>query len=507
VTREAVIAIDAGTTGVTALLVDRAGRVAGRGYSEFPQHYPRPGWVEHDGEEIWQATLSAIEAAFAAAPDISLQAVGLTNQRETFLFWDRRSGRPLGPAIVWQCRRSADLCRELREEGLEPLAARKTGLRFDPYFSGTKVLWLTRRDEELRRRIAGGAALFGTIDAWLAHKLSGGALHVTDYTNASRTLCFDIDRLDWDDDLLRLFGLRREVMPLAGPSAGERGRTVAAGKIPAGLPVAALAGDQQAALFGQCCFEAGSVKATYGTGCFVLMHTGRARADSRRGLLATVAATGDGSATYAMEGSVFIAGAALQWCRDGLGLIRDAAEAEAVAASVPDSAGVIFVPAFVGLGAPHWGPDARGAIYGLTRGARPAHIVRAALEAMAYQAQDVLDLMRDETGLAPPELRVDGGAAANDLLMQLQADLAGVPLSRPPSVESTALGAAFLAGLATGFWRNEAELAALRSEERRFLPSEGAGEARRGLQRWRAAVQGLLSTELPPFGLADEGDA
>jgi glycerol kinase len=463
------------------------------------QRYPRPGWVEHDAEEIWQATLAATADCLAAAPDVRPIAIGVANQRETLLFWDRRNGEPLQRAIVWQCRRSAEICEELRAAGLEPEVARKTGLRLDPYFSGTKALWLTRQDEGLRSLVAQGGACFGTIDSWLAWKLSGGDAHVTDATNASRTLCFDIDKLDWDDALLQAFGLNRGVMPEVGASGHEYGQTVAAGSLPSGLPIAALVGDQQAALFGQACFEPGMTKATYGTGCFILMATGEQRFTSEKGLITTLAPTvGKVQARYALEGSIFVAGAAVQWCRDNLGLVQDAADAERLASSVEDAAGVVFVPAFVGLGSPYWGPDARGAIYGLTGVAASAHVVRAAVDSMVFQAQDVLDVMREETGLEMAELRVDGGAAANDRLMQLQADLSGAAISRMQSVESTGLGAAYLAGLAVGFWRNEVEIAALRSESAHLQPSRRATIARAERERWRRAVGGLLHTELPP---------
>ena len=498
---EAVLAIDAGTTGVTVVTVGRDGSVLSRGYREFPQHYPHPGWVEHDAGAIWRATLEASEDALDCA-DVRLTAVGITNQRETFLFWDRGTGLPLHNAIVWQCRRSAAICDELRASGLEEEVHRKTGLLLDPYFSGTKTLWVARERPDIARAVKSGSAAFGTIDTWLAYRLSGGRVHVTDVTNASRTLAFDIDRLDWDDALLEAFALSRAVMPDVGPSAAIRGRTVSAGAIPEGLPIASLVGDQQAALFGQACVQPGQVKATYGTGCFILMNTSH-RVDSSTGLLTTLAASGDGRPVYALEGSIFIAGAAIQWCRENLGLIDDFANAESMAMQVSDSGGVVFVPAFVGLGTPYWGPDARGAIYGLTRGTRRAHIVRAALESMAYQAQDVLDIMTRDSGIVVPELRVDGGAAANDFLMQLQCDLAGTPLSRPQSVESTALGAAYLAGIATGFWKDEGEVAALRREERRFEPSSQAEARRKQRGRWTAAIHGLLATALPPYGDSD----
>ncbi len=497
---EAILAIDAGTTGVTALLVDHDGAVRGSGYRELTQHYPQPGWVEHDANEIWAATLAAVGDCLASAPEYRAIALGVANQRETLLFWDRRSGEPLQRAIVWQCRRSAGICEELRSAGLEPEVARKTGLRLDPYFSGTKALWLTRRDETLRSRVAKGDVCFGTIDSWLTWRLTGGTAHVTDATNASRTLCFDIDKLDWDDALLQAFGLNRRVMPEVGPSGAVRAKTLAAGVLPGGLPIAALVGDQQAALFGQACFEPGMTKATYGTGCFILMATGDKRVTSQRGLLTTLAPTvGEMRPRYALEGSIFVAGAALQWCRDNLGLVRDAADAEGLADGVEDAAGVVFVPAFVGLGSPYWGPDARGAIYGLTGAATSAHVVRAAADSMVFQAQDVLDVMREETGLQIAEIRVDGGAARNDRLMQLQADLAGAAISRTRSVESTGLGAAYLAGLATGFWRDEAEIAALRAEVARLRPSSRTEITKAEHGRWRLAVAGLLQTELPPL--------
>ena len=429
--RDAILAIDAGTTGVTALVVDHDGIVQARGYHEVPQIFPRPGWVEQDPEQIWRSTLAAISAALVAAPDYSPIAIGLSNQRETMLFWDRRSGVPVYNAIVWQCRRSAAICEDLRAAGLEDEVSRKTGLRFDPYFSGTKALWLTREVDGLPARIANGDVCFGTIDTWLTWRLTGSGAHVTDVTNACRTLAFDIDRLDWDDDLLSLFGLNRGVMPEIGPSAGARGATRGVDGLPDGLPLASLVGDQQAALYGQCCFEPGLIKATYGTGCFILLHTGNAAVRSRHGLLTSVAATtAPGQRPYVLEGSIFVAGAAVQWCRDNLGIITDAAQGEALMRSVPDSGGVVFVPAFVGLGSPHWGPDVRGAMYGLTGATLKAHIVRAAMESMVYQAQDVLGVMAQEAGRIQ-ELRVDGGAAANDALMQLQADLAGVPILAP----------------------------------------------------------------------------
>jgi glycerol kinase len=495
-TNEAILAIDAGTTGITVVLVDREGVVRARGYTEFAQFFPQPGWVEHDAEGIWLAVLDATSQALAVGEGFVPTAIGIANQRETCLFWDR-SGRPLHRAIVWQCRRSAAICAELRDQGLEPQIARRTGLRLDPYFSGTKALWLTRNDPSLASHVASGDVMFGTIDTWLAYKLSGGAAHVTDATNASRTLCFDIKRMAWDEGLLGTFGLNSRVMAQVVPSSSAVCATRNLNVLPDGLPVAGIAGDQQAALYGQACFEAGLTKGTYGTGCFILTHTGPALRHSDAGLLTTVAATADGSPAYALEGSIFVAGAALQWCRDNLKLFETWQQGEALAASVPNAGGVVFVPAFVGLGSPHWAPDARGTLYGLTRGTTPAHIARAALDSMAFQAQDALSLMAADAGTPLTELRVDGGAAANDALMQLQADLLGVPVSRPASVESTALGAAYLAGLATGFWRDESELASLRRVERRFESSRNAAVAQAAYARWGAAVAGLLATELP----------
>ena len=475
------------------------GSVLAHGYREIRQFYPQPGWVEHDAEDIWQAVRGALSDVLSAAPDCTPVAIGIANQRETCLFWDRRTGRALHHAIVWQCRRSSAICDELRAQGLAPEITRKTGLRLDAYFSGTKALWLTRDDPTLAPRIRSNDIAFGTIDTWLAYRLSGNAAHVTDTTNACRTLAFDIHRLDWDDGLLELFGLKRHVMAEVGRSSAVCGTTRDASPLPDGLPIAALVGDQQAALFGQACFSAGLTKATYGTGCFILMHTGARPVASSHGLLTTLAATPDGSTAYALEGSIFAAGAAVQWCSENLGLALDSKGAAGLAAGVPDSNGVVFIPAFTGLGSPHWAPDARAAIFGMTRGTTAAHLTRAALESMAFQAQDVLDVMSSESGSPIPELRVDGGAAANDMLMQLQADLTGVPVSRPRSVETTALGAAFLAGLATGFWQDETEIASLRHEERRFQPSANAGAAHRNYARWQASVQGLLNTHIEPF--------
>ena len=474
--REIVLALDQGTTGSTALAVDAGGRVLGRGYREIAQHYPEPGWVEHDPEELWSATLAAGRDALAAARagGRDLAAVGITNQRETTLLWDRRSGAPLHRAIVWQDRRTAERCRRLDAARI----AEATGLVPDPYFSGTKLEWLL---EKLRPRAADAA--FGTVDTWLVWRLTGGRAHVTDPTNASRTMLYDIGAQAWSDELLGLFGVPREILPEVRPSSGAFG-TADAEWFGAEVPIAGIAGDQQAALFAQGCFGAGTAKNTYGTGAFLLMNTGAERVRSTRGLLTTVACDARGRPAYALVGSVFIAGAAVQWLRDGLGLIADARETEALARSVPDTGGAVFVPAFVGLGAPHWESRARGAIFGLTRGTTKAHLVRAALEAMAFSTREVLDAMVAESGLTLPDLRVDGGAAANDWLMQFQADVLGRRVTRPAVVESTAMGAAGLAGLHAGVWKDAEDFLTAR-QVTIFEPRRQVLE---GWDEWRRAV-------------------
>ncbi len=477
-----VLALDQGTTGSTALVVDGGGRVLGRGYHELTQHFPEAGLVEHDAEEIWTITLAAGRDALAAARlgagDIA--ALGITNQRETTVLWDRRTGAPLHRAIVWQDRRTAARCRELDAAFIRE----RTGLVPDPYFSATKLEWL------LARTAAADAAhaAFGTVDSWLAWKLTGGRAHVTDPTNASRTMLYDIEGGAWDEELLRLFTIPREVLPEVRPSSGTFGVADARwfGKE---LPIAGIAGDQQAALFGQGCVAPGDAKNTYGTGAFLLLNTGSRRARSSRGLLTTVACDARGAPAFALEGSIFIAGAAVQWLRDGLHLVGVAAETEPLARSVPDSGGVAFVPAFVGLGAPHWEAEARGTIVGITRGTTAAHLARAALEAMAFSTREVLEAMSGDSGLALADLRVDGGAAANDWLMQFQADVLGVPVRRPDAVDSTALGAAGLAGLATGVWTSIDQLVAAR-HYRTFEPGPRPEAA---WQAWNRAVRATLA--------------
>jgi len=486
-----ILAIDQGTTGTTALLVGRDLAVHGKQTVDFPQYYPHPGWVEHDPAEVWHSVRRAVRQLLEAtgtAPG-QLAAIGITNQRETALLWERASGRPVYNAIVWQCRRSAEICNELKAAGLEPAVRARTGLLLDPYFSGTKLTWLLREQPELKHRAVDGHLAFGTIDSFLVWQLTGGRRHVTDVANASRTLLMDLETLAWDDDLLQTFGIPAQMLPEIVPSSTIYGITAGLDFLPDGIPVAGMAGDQQAALFGQACFHPGESKCTYGTGAFLLENIGNTPLPSRSGLLTTVAWQVDGMTTYALEGSSFIAGAAVQWLRDGLGLVHTAAEIETLARQVPDSGGVVFVPALTGLGAPHWNSGARGLISGITRGTTAAHLARATLEGIALQIVDLCKAMADDKGKPLHTFKVDGGAAQNNLLMQLQADLLEKAVSRPQTVETTALGAAMLAGLAVGFWRDQKELAASWQEESRFIPQKMAEWREELLGRWTAAVQ------------------
>jgi len=487
---KAVLAFDQGTTSSRAIAFGRDGRILGTAQQEFRQIFPQPGWVEHDAEEIWRTqrdvASQALAAAGLAAADVA--AVGITNQRETTVLWDRKTGRPVAPAIVWQDRRTAARCDALRQEGREPLFTSRTGLLLDAYFSGTKLAWLLEHVPGARERARRGELAFGTIDSWLVWHLSGGRVHATDVSNASRTLLFNIHTLDWDDELLAILDIPRAVLPKVTPSSQVVARTDCEG-LPDGIAVAGIAGDQQAALFGQACHRPGMAKNTYGTGCFLLMNTGEKPAVSRNRLLTTVAWQRGGRTSYALEGSVFIAGAAIQWLRDGLGLIARAADIDALAATVPDTGGVHFVPALSGLGAPYWDPHARGTIVGITRGTAKAHLARATLEAIAFQSAELIEAMAADSGIPLAELRVDGGATASNLLMQMQADLLGVPVVRPKVTETTALGAAYLAGLATGFWKDEAEIAALWSRDRVFEPTLSRGESAARLGEWKRAVE------------------
>jgi glycerol kinase len=487
--RRFILALDQGTTGSRALVVDPEGAVRGSGYVLLPQYYPQPGWVEHDADEIWTTTVQAIGQALGAAriTAAEIAAIGITNQRETTVLWERASGRPVHRAIVWQCRRTAPLCERLKSDGHEAEFRRRTGLILDPYFSGTKIRWLLDEVPGARQRAERGELAFGTVDSWLLSRLTGGDVHATDPTNASRTLCFDIRALRWDDGLCKILGVPAALLPEVKPSGGVFGET-AAGVLPAGIPVTGIAGDQQSALFGQCCFEPGMAKNTYGTGCFILLNTGARPVSSEHGLLTTVAWQIGGATTYALEGSVFIGGAVVQWLRDGLGIIGGAAESEALAESVADAGGVYLVPAFTGLGAPYWDPYARGVLVGLTRGTTKAHIARAALEAIAYQNRDVLDAMAQESGASLTALRVDGGAAANNFLCQFQADVLNVEVLRPAVTETTAMGAAFLAGVGAGLWKT-GDLAGRWRLERRFTPSAGTVSRTAGYTGWRRAVE------------------
>ena len=482
-----VLALDQGTTSSRAIVFDHAGSIRAVAQREFEQIYPQPGWVEHDATEIW-ATQSGVMAEALAKAGIGagdVAAIGITNQRETTLLWERSTGKPIANAIVWQDRRTAGLCDELRAAGHAQRFAQKTGLVLDAYFSGTKLKWLLDNVPGARSRAARGELAFGTIDSWLIWNLSNGATHVTDASNASRTLLYDIHAGDWDDELLRLLDVPREVLPAVVASSGVCAQAALGG---VSVPIAGIAGDQQAALFGQACLAPGMAKNTYGTGCFLLLNTGRAAVESKNNLVSTIAWRRGGATDYALEGSVFIAGAVVQWLRDGLKLIRSAAEVEALAASVPDNGGVYLVPAFAGLGAPHWDAYARGAMFGLTRGSTGAHLALAALEAIAYQSAEVLHAMEADAGLELTELRVDGGAAGNNLLMQFQADLLGVPVVRPKVTETTALGAAYLAGLAVGYWRDDKEVAANWQVDRRFEPGMSRDRAASLTAGWDKAV-------------------
>jgi len=489
-----VLAIDAGTTGTTALLLSHDGRVRGRGYAELPQHFPEPGWVEHDPGDLVTTAQQAVRRALAAAhvPASRVRCIGITNQRETTLLWDRETSEPVARAIVWQDRRTSDRCTELKRRGRESLLRRRTGLVADPYFSATKIEWLMSHEPQARRLARQGRLAFGTVDTWLLWRMTGGAVHATDPTNASRTLLFELRRRRWDPELLALFGVPASALPEVLPSSGTFGVTRRFRPLPDGIPITGIAGDQQAALFGQGCVRPGQSKNTYGTGCFLLLHTGTKPVRSRAGLLTTVACGPRGEAAYALEGSVFVAGAAVQWLRDGLGLIASASETEAIARSVPDSAGVVLVPAFAGLGAPHWRADARGALLGLTRGVTRAHVVRATLESLAFQSMDLVDAMARDAGARLRALQVDGGATQNDWLMQAQADLLGVPVRRPRVVETTALGAGLLAGLGAGFWKSARELDAARVLDREFKPKRDAAWRRSERARWQEAVRRVL---------------
>jgi glycerol kinase len=484
-----ILALDQGTTSSRAIVFDQSGTARGSAQQEIGQHFPRPGWVEHDANEIWTTQLATARGALddAGIEASDLAAIGITNQRETTVIWDRATGEPIHRAIVWQDRRTAAFCDELRDAGHTALIQARTGLLPDAYFSASKVRWLLDNVTGARKRAEAGELAFGTIDSWLLWKLTGGRVHATDASNASRTLLMNLARCDWDDDMLELFSVPRAILPEIRDSSGDFGACDAE-HLGASVPVAGIAGDQQAALFGQAGFEAGLAKNTYGTGCFVVLNVGEAPVASRHRLLSTVAWRIGGRTEYAMEGSIFIGGAVVQWLRDGLGIIGDSSEVEALARTVDDNGGVYLVPAFAGLGAPHWDPYARGTIMGITRGTTAGHLARAALEGIAFQVADILDVMREDAGFPLDELRVDGGAAANDLLLQFQADLLGVPIVRPRVTETTALGAAYLAGLATGVWPDREAIRANWAEDARFEPAMAAADVAHHRSRWKEAL-------------------
>jgi len=483
-----VLAIDAGTTGVTAVVVTPDGTIAAKGYQEFRQHFPKPGWVEHSPEDIWQATLEATRDALQGFEPSQLRGIGITNQRETVLLWDRETLSAPRRAIVWQDRRTADICARLRDEGKEDRVRELTGLRLDPYFSGSKLVWLQENEPNTWALVEDGRYAIGTVDSYLIARMTRGTWHVTDVSNASRTLLFDLEEAAWSDELCELFGVPRDALPDLVPSWGEIATTDPRSFLGLELPIAGIAGDQQSALFGQTCYEVGESKCTYGTGSFILTNTGSEVIRSDAGLLSTAAwKSPDGELTYALEGAIFVTGAAVQWLRDGLQIVGSAAETAAVASTVDSSDGVVFVPALTGLGAPDWDPHARGLIVGITRGTTRAHLVRATLEAITFEVRDVVDTLPSRTALT--SLTVDGGASANDLLCQLQADLLGVPVERPEIVETTALGAAFLAGLGTGVWSSADDLRETWKLDRRFEPTGDRQTADDAHARWRDAVE------------------
>jgi glycerol kinase len=491
-----ILSLDQGTTSSRAILFDHNGQVRQMAQKEFKQYYPQPGWVEHDAEEIWSSQYGVLAEVLAKAnlTTQDIAAIGITNQRETVVVWERASGRPIHPAIVWQDRRTAGYCDELKVRGLGPMIGERTGLVIDAYFSATKLKWILDHVPGARGRAEKGELAFGTVDSWLVWKLTVGKLHITDTSNASRTLLFNIHSGQWDEDLLRLFEIPAAILPEVRPSSelyGHTGSIMAPGSV--GIPIAGIAGDQQAALFGQLCTQPGMVKNTYGTGCFLLMNTGTNAVASRNRLITTIAWTRGGRTEYALEGSIFIAGAVVQWLRDGLHLIRDSQQVEALAAGVEDTGGVYCVPAFAGLGAPHWNQYARGSLFGMTRGTGQAHLARAALESIAYQTYDVLKAMEADSGIVLKELRVDGGATANNLLMQFQADILRVPVVRPVVTETTALGAAYLAGLGVGYWSSEEDIRQQWAVDRRFQPEMAEQQVGQLLNGWQRAVKAAIA--------------
>ncbi len=485
-----ILAIDQGTTGSRAVVYDRNGDKIASSYAEFTQYFPRPGWVEHEPEEIWESVNSCIKSVIKKVGKDSIAAIGITNQRETTVIWDRDTGRPIYRAIVWQCRRTAERCKELkREKAAVEFFRKRTGLPIDAYFSATKIEWILRNVPGALSKAKKGRVLFGTTDTWILWRLTAGKAHATDYTNASRTMLFNIDKLKWDSEILRKFNIPESILPEVKPSSCIFGKSVKTGNLPADIPISGIAGDQQSALFGQACFKEGMVKNTYGTGSFILLNTGNRRPESKYGLIVTIGCGVKGEVAYALEGAIFITGAAVQWLRDGLGILKDAPESEKMALSVRDTGGVYFVPALVGLGAPYWDQDARGGIFGITRGTKREHIARASLEAICYQTKDVLLAMQKDSGVEIKSLRVDGGAAANNFLCQFQSDILGIEVVRPKTIEITSLGAAYLAGLAVGYWKDTDEIERCWKKDRVFKPNMTKEEADRLYEGWLSAVK------------------
>jgi glycerol kinase len=490
-----ILALDQGTTSSRAILFNKKGEIVHIAQKEFTQHFPKPGWVEHNANEIWGSILAVIATVLseAAIKPEQVAAIGITNQRETTVVWDKHTGQPIYNAIVWQSRQTADICEQLKKQGYDELFRAKTGLLIDAYFSGTKVKWILDHVEGAREKAEKGDLLFGTIDTWLIWKLSGGRAHVTDYSNASRTLMFNIHELKWDDELLDILGVPKAMLPEVRPSSEVYAKTVPYHFFGQEIPIAGAAGDQQAALFGQACFDEGMAKNTYGTGCFMLMNTGKQAVQSKHGLLTTIAWGIDGQVEYALEGSIFVAGSAIQWLRDGLRMIKEAKDSETYAEKVESTDGVYVVPAFVGLGTPYWDSDVRGAVFGLTRGTTKEHFIRATLESLAYQTKDVLTAMEADSGIALKTLRVDGGAVKNNFLMQFQSDILGVPVERPVVNETTALGAAYLAGLAVGYWKDRKEIAAQWNLERQFEPKMEKETQTKLYEGWKKAVKAAMA--------------
>jgi len=490
-----ILAIDQGTTGSRAVVYDRHGAPVANAYCEFPQYFPKPGWVEHDPEEIWKSVNVSVQKVLKIVSAGSIAAIGITNQRETTIIWDKDTGEPIHRAIVWQCRRTAARCDALKKKkGEADFIKSRTGLPIDAYFSATKIEWLLKNVPGAQARVKKGKLLFGTTDTWVLWKLTKGRSHATDYTNASRTMLFNIDKLKWDNDILKKFSVLPGLLPVVKSSVGIFGKTTKIGRLPAGIPISGIAGDQQAALFGQACFEPGTVKNTYGTGSFILLNTGQKRVVSTHGLITTLACGPKGDPVYALEGAIFIAGAVIHWLRDGLKLLSCGCESEKIALSVKDNAGVYFVPALVGLGAPYWDAGARGAIFGITRGTKSAHIVRAALEAIAYQTKDVLLAMQKDSGLKIKDLKVDGGASANGLMCQFQADIMRINVVRPRVIETTSLGAAYLAGLAVGYWKSSDEIKKCWKKDKIFSPRMSVKSAQQLYKGWLTAVKRTLTS-------------